>query len=64
MNQFDSRKIERKRCTCQADLTSSLPNSRHKRVKFLLILNKNVRLHFHEEVKDYILGSLVSNCQH
>ena len=58
MNQSDSQKIEQKRCTCQPDFTFSPPNSHYKRFKFELILNKSVRLQFHEEVKDIILESL------
>ena len=43
-------------------LTFSQSNSRHKRVKFDLIFNKNIRLQFQEDVKDDILESLVFNC--
>ena len=45
---------------CQTNLTFSLPNSRHKQVKFDLILNKSVRLQF-QEVKDDIFESPMLN---
>ena len=61
MNQPDSLKIPQKRCTCEADFTFSPTNSLYKRFKFDLILNKSVKLQFQEDVKDYILESLVFN---
>ena len=61
MNQSDSQEIQQKRCTCQAYLTFSPPNSHYKRFKFDLILNKSERLQFQKEVKYNILESLVFN---
>ena len=61
MNKSGSQKIQQKRCTCQTDLTFSLPNSHYKRFKFDLILSKSIRLQFREEVKDNILKLLVFN---
>ena len=51
MNKSESQMIQQKRCMCQTDLTFRPSNSPHKRAKFDLILNKNVRLQFQEEVK-------------
>ena len=61
MNQFNSQKIEQKRCMCQADFTFSQLNIHYKRFKFDLALNKSVRLQSQEEVKDIILKSLCFN---
>ena len=46
----------------QTDLTFVLPSILYKKVKFDLILIKNVRLQIKKEVKYEILESLMSNC--